>query len=550
MRTLLLQGGFAAGFIALWVGVWHAALAAALSTGTSLWYPPAALTFSLLAVAGPRWVWLPLVASLIAGQQVWQGAPTIFELAGSLGHAVSYLAAALLFRWLTPSPRIVLTPRVLSRFLIAGLFGAALSAVLGTLNHQLATLEGAVPLGRAVVAWFAGDALGVMSLAPFIVFVALPCRRRLLRRAQWPGIAVHLSKLVLDVALTATIAGLVGVCAWVAEVDIVPITALAAGGALVLLTGYRRARNSLATLAVVMTTLALVSLVVPERRDLIEGGLVMLVSTLLMLVTLQQAMALRQERVHHARLSQQIRRLRAEYDRASGDLDKMKTRIAELGHELRTPLNAVIGYAGLIRMKAEGRAEGSTAEHAGIIERSGEFLLLLINDILDSASLRRNALSLQMQDTDPLDAVRSVREMLAHRASGKEQPLEAAEANVPAVRADPVRLKQVLVNLVQNAIKYCPKGTPITLSMADVSDRGEVCLSVIDAGPGLSTEELELALQPFTRASDRDREGGSGVGLPLALQLIQEMGGRTDIDTAPGRGTAIHLYMPRAEGAS
>ena len=545
-RALLLTTA-AAVYVVLWVALWHLASAAALTTGTSVWYPPAALTFSLLAVFGPGWAWLPLVASLVAGRDVWQDAPTLFEIVGSLSHVGSYLLAALAFRMSTPPPRIALTPRTLSRFLLAGLSGALFSAVLGTLNHQLAGLAGTLPTGRAVVAWFAGDALGIASLAPFLVFALLPWHRRLSRPDNWRPLQPYGYALVGDLSAIAGITFAVGLVAWMADVEIVPVSALAAGGTLIILAGRRMPRQSLTTLAVVMSALAVATLLVPTPRDLIESGLVMLVSSLLALVTTQQTVALRRERLRRASLARQIGAARREHDATAEQLERMKTRIAEVGHELRTPLNAIIGFAGLIRMTAGTADTSATVERAETIEHSGEFLLLLINDIVDETSLRLGRLSLQIQPMDPVEPLDAVAKMLAHRAATKEQILDVKVATPPPpMRADPVRLKQILVNLVQNAIKYSPRGTPILLSAQLDKNADEVRLSVVDEGPGLSQDDLELALQPFTRVGDADREGGSGIGLPLAMQLVQEMGGVADVDSAPGRGTAFHIRLPVA----
>jgi signal transduction histidine kinase len=193
-----------------------------------------------------------------------------------------------------------------------------------------------------------------------------------------------------------------------------------------------------------------------------------------------------------------------------------------------------------------GKADTSaTIERAETIEHSGEFLLLLINDIVDETSLRLGRLSLQLQPTDPVEPLDAVARMLAHRAATKDQALNVKVATPPPpVRADPVRLKQVLVNLVQNAIKYSPRGTPIFMTAQIDKGADKVLLSVVDEGPGLSKDDLEQALRPFTRVGDADREGGSGIGLPLAMQLVQEMGGVADVDTAPGRGTAVHIRLP------
>jgi signal transduction histidine kinase len=537
-------------YVVLWVLLWHLASVAALTTGASVWYPPAALTFGLLAVFGPAWVWLPLLASLVAGRGLWQDAPTLFEFAGSLSHVGSYLLAALAFRMSTAPPRIALTPRTLSRFLLAGISGALCSAVLGALNHQLAGLADTLPIGRAIVGWFAGDALGIASLAPFLVFALLPWHRRLSRAGNWRPLQPYGYAFVRDLAAIAGVTFGVSVVAWMADVEVVPVSALAAGGMLIIVAGWRVPRQSLTTLAIVMSSLAGATLLVPAPRDLIESGLVMLVSSLLALVTTQQTLALRRERLRRASLARQIAVARREHDATVEQLERMKTRIAEVGHELRTPLNAIIGFAGLIRMMAGKADTSATVERAETIEHSGEFLLLLINDIVDETSLRLGRLSLQIQPTDPVEPLNTVARMLAHRAATKDQALDVKVSTPPPpVKADPVRLKQVLLNLVQNAIKYSPRGTQIILTARTDQSADEVRLSVVDEGPGLSQDDLELALRRFTRVNDADREGGSGIGLPFVMQLVQEMGGIADVDSAPSLGTAFHIRLPMARSS-
>jgi signal transduction histidine kinase len=276
----------------------------------------------------------------------------------------------------------------------------------------------------------------------------------------------------------------------------------------------------------------------------------MLVSSLLALVTTQQTVALRRERLRRASLARQIAVARREHDATVEELERVKTRIAEVGHELRTPLNAIIGFAGLIRMMAGKADTSATVERAETIEHSGEFLLLLINDIVDETSLRLGRLSLQIQPTDPVEPLNTVARMLAHRAATKDQALDVKVSTPPPpVKADPVRLKQVLLNLVQNAIKYSPRGTQIILTARTDQSADEVRLSVVDEGPGLSQDDLELALRRFTRVNDADREGGSGIGLPFVMQLVQEMGGIADVDSAPSLGTAFHIRLPMARSS-
>lgn len=545
MHRFGLQSVALAAYVLVWVTLWHVAAATALTTGTSLWYPPAALTFSLLALRGPAWLWLPFVASIMAGRELWQDFPTVFEVGGSLSHVVSYGVAAIVFRRFTTSPRVALTSDRLAIFLLSGLLGAALSAALGTLNHELASLQPEIPTGRALVAWFVGDALGVVSLAPFLVFVAYRSRRRVLCSRHLQSLLQPGYRLIQDLILIALLTGAVGGSAWMARVELVPISALAAGGVLIILTGRRPPRQSLTTLTIVMSVLAVGGLVVPAQRELIEGGLVMLVSTLLTFLTLQQTVALRLERARHESLRLRLAGVRREYTTAAQQLERLKTRIAEIGHELRTPLNAITGYAGLIRITAGEQESSITAERAKIIEHSGEYLLILVNDIVDSESLRLGRLSLQLRPTNTGEVLHSVATMLEHQAATKEQKLEVeADDDLPLVTADPVRLKQVLVNLTQNAIKYSPPKRPITLSAQMTPSLRRVRLSVIDEGPGLSGSDLDLALQPFMRANDAEQEGGSGIGLPLSLALVREMGGEADVNTAPERGTAVNINLP------
>jgi signal transduction histidine kinase len=241
-----------------------------------------------------------------------------------------------------------------------------------------------------------------------------------------------------------------------------------------------------------------------------------------------------------------VARLARERDAAQLAEQSKAQFLMTMSHELRTPLNAIIGFASLIRDGAGGSDPGHVREYARDIEDSGQRLLALVNDILQAAHVRMGAAELRLEPMSPASVVHAVIAAISTKASARGVVLrEEVPADLPVIFADAGSVRQMLVNLVSNAVKFTPTGGAVTVSAAQGADGG-VAISVADTGIGMTAEEIARATDAFWQAEDGPdrRADGAGLGLTLTKAQIEEHGGRLEIASTPGRGTTMTLRFP------
>jgi signal transduction histidine kinase/CheY-like chemotaxis protein len=225
--------------------------------------------------------------------------------------------------------------------------------------------------------------------------------------------------------------------------------------------------------------------------------------------------------------------------------------LANMTHELRTPLNAILGFSDLI-----SRDEGVSAKQSealGIINRSGTHLLALIDDILDMARIEAGNRVLEIESEDLIELVRDAMTMMRAPAEQKNLELSIEWSDVPVrlVRVDGPKLRQILVNLVGNAIKYTDVGS-ITLRVnSALEDDGKVRLriEVQDTGIGIAPEAQVRIFEPFVQLRHPNARRGSGLGLAICRQFAQMMQGALHVESEPGRGSTfrVELFAEAAE---
>jgi signal transduction histidine kinase len=222
--------------------------------------------------------------------------------------------------------------------------------------------------------------------------------------------------------------------------------------------------------------------------------------------------------------------------------------IALLSHELRSPLSAVIGYAELIVLKAGDPVHQlRAAEYASHIRRSGDYLLSLVNDLLDFAKVDARRIALREERLALSEVIAHCAEMQAPQAerAGIALSWHVAEG-AEAVYADPTRLRQILTNLLSNAVKYTPFGGKVRIT-AELDEHGALVIAVADTGIGIAEEDLPKVMEAFEQVdNERNRaHRGTGLGLPLTKRLIELHGGRLELESAAGAGTTARVHLPR-----
>jgi len=242
-----------------------------------------------------------------------------------------------------------------------------------------------------------------------------------------------------------------------------------------------------------------------------------------------------------AQLSDQAHDLRAARDRAHEASRAKSEFLATMSHELRTPLNSIMGFAEAIRL---GYAKGERSrEYAAHIQGSGEHLLSLLNDILDLSKIEARRYELEEEWVDLAALVDQAFELVQGRAQERAVRLSHAVDPIP-VYADARALKQVLINLVGNAIKFAPQNSAVDVRTERL-DAG-LRLGVRDEGPGMSAAELAEAGRMFGqgRPQGDQPEPGTGLGLNICRALLDLHGGDLSFQTAPGAGTTAVIWLP------
>lgn len=252
----------------------------------------------------------------------------------------------------------------------------------------------------------------------------------------------------------------------------------------------------------------------------------------------------------HSTLEKQVEERTAALRSANAQLVRASSAktafIAMMSHELRTPLNGIIGFADMLSDPMFGdHTPEETRDLAANIMASGRHLLGLINDLLDMARIEAGKVEIRPVPTEVGGVVYEVENVLGALARAKNIEMTTdVDKDVPLAMADPARLRQVLFNLVSNAIKFTPDGGRITLDVVNLEH--SVTISVSDTGPGLLPEEAERIFQPYERGSAGIDGEGAGLGLALARSLVELQGGRIWVKSTPGKGSTFSVLIPVA----
>jgi len=220
--------------------------------------------------------------------------------------------------------------------------------------------------------------------------------------------------------------------------------------------------------------------------------------------------------------------------------------LANMSHEIRTPMTAILGFTDLLRDPGLSAAE--RGNHVDVIRRNGEHLLAVINDILDLSKIEAGRMSVERIGTPLVQIVEEVVSLLRVRATEKKLRLET-EWTFPlprTIQTDPVRLRQVLMNLIGNAVKFTQRGTVTVRTVLDLtSEWPRIAIDVTDTGIGMTAAEVSRLFQAFSQAdgSTTRHFGGTGLGLVISRRLAEMLGGSIEVSSTPGAGSTFRLLI-------
>jgi signal transduction histidine kinase len=245
---------------------------------------------------------------------------------------------------------------------------------------------------------------------------------------------------------------------------------------------------------------------------------------------------------------EQLRRERAAFRQAE-DADRYKSEfLTTVSHELRTPLNAILGFTEVLLQEIEGPLSEGQREDLRMIRASGEHLLALFNNVLDFSALASGRMQLNLESVDVGEVLHEIASLLEGQRQGKPVAITVdAPDFLPEVEADPTRLRQIVMNLGSNALKFTSAGE---VCLAARFNGREVSIAVRDTGVGIAEEDLPLLFEEFSQVGGPEytRPGSSGLGLSIVRQLTRLHGGEIHVDSEHGQGSTFTITLKPAPG--
>ena len=505
----------------------------AVSGFASLVWPASGIALASLLLGGNRY-WLAVAIGAFAANFI-AGAPVITSLGIAAGNSGAALLGATMLRKVPGFDHSLRRVRdVVALIILAAVGSTIVSATVGVSVLMVSGLVQPGVFGDTWRAWWVGDTIGDLVVAPLILVWATwqpqSTSRRRLAEASVLGLIV--------LAVTLVIFGAPGFATRLIhgrEYMLFPPLIWAA-----LRFGVRGSVTASALVmivAVLRTASGHGPFVEPDlHHSLFELQAFMGIAGATFLI-LGASMTERRRAA---------RELTAAMETAEAANRAKAGFLAAVSHELRTPLNAITGYVDLLEMELDGPL--TSKQHAALarISDSRRHLLRLIEDVLGFAQVEVGRLSLDIQQVRVSNVLASIEPMVAAEIRRKGLTLQVEDGQPElSVLADPDKLRQVLLNLVTNAIKFTDASGSITLAADDEKDR--VRISVADTGIGIPAEQLVRVFDPFFQVHQgaTRKYGGVGLGLSIVREVVSAMQGDVSIESVPGKGTTVSVSLPK-----
>ena len=505
----------------------------------SLIWPPSGIAIAGLLLGGYRlWpaVFLGgMLTNVIVSEHLFMS-----SLIG-VGNSLESLLAVWLLRKAIPDMDLFGGLRNTAAFIaLAAMIAPLPSAAIGTLSMLLFGMTDLLQAPRAFGAWFLGDLMGVLALTPLIFLIGRHLTAPETRQESLPSFYSRGAEQIMLVC-AATLAS---VAVYTLPHDItVRFTYLPF---LLVLWGALRLPMIQALVLSLLVSIVAVSGTLAERADVSHARLIEQMAFLYLFLATQIATVLLVGAVMRDRekIARQLWHAQRQAEAASAQKSQFLTNIS---HEIRTPLNGIIGVTGIMMPESNNARQ---REQLRIIQNSADSLLTLLNDLLDHARIEAGKLSIVRQTFALPQLLRDVIGLFESQAEAHGLRLRAQfSGNLPRYAvSDDVRIRQILVNILGNALKFTQRGE-VTLSVTRESEAANIAtvrITVEDSGIGIPEEAQKKIFEPFTQADNSTSRlyGGSGLGLTISRQLAEQLGGSLSLTSSPGIGTRVDIILP------
>jgi|GEM_PF-5558400 len=505
----------------------------------SLVWPPTGISIAALMLTGYR-LWPGVFIGALLTNVLASGDVLLASIIGA-GNTAEALLAVWLLRQLVPTHAMFDGLRNTLLFIGAAALIAPLpSAGAGVLGMLLQGSIEASQAPRTFGMWFLGDLMGALTLTPAIFLIG----QRWQQRGNTPDTTLPYSGHAPEQVALICATTLVSVAVYALPHQIT--TQFSYLPFLLVLWGALRLPLIQALMLSLMVSVIAVSGTLVERASMGPAQVIEQLTFLYLFLATQTATVLLVGAVmrDRERIAEQLLRAQQQAEAASAQKSQFLTNIS---HEIRTPLNGIIGVTGIMLPEASSNRQ---REQLRIIQNSADSLLSLLNDLLDHARIEAGKLSIVRQTFALPQLLRDIVGLFESQAEARGLRLRAQlSGNIPQYAvSDDVRIRQILVNVLGNALKFTQRGE-ISLTVTRLSQHGtsvDVQFSVEDTGIGIAAEAQQKIFEPFTQADNTTSRlyGGSGLGLTISRQLAEQLGGTLRLTSTEGIGTRVDIVLP------